>query len=42
MSAATIKPMTMRDAFLGTLFSAMEKDERIFFLAADFGAPTLD
>ena len=41
MSAA-VKPITMRDSFLGTLFSAMEKDERIFFLSADFGAPTLD
>lgn len=37
-----IKPITMRDAFLSTMYDRMEKDERIFFLAADFGAPTLD
>lgn len=42
LQSAIVKPMTMRDAFLSELFSAMEKDERIFFLAADFGAPTLD
>lgn len=38
----TVKPLTMRDAFLSALFTAMEKDERLFFLSADFGAPTLD
>jgi transketolase len=32
----------MRDAFLDTLFTFMQKDERIFFLTADFGAPSLD
>ncbi|MES2206962.1 MAG: transketolase C-terminal domain-containing protein [Pseudomonadota bacterium] len=42
MSTSAIKPMTMRDAFLETLFDVMENEERSFFLSADFGAPALD
>jgi transketolase len=34
--------MTMRDAFLGVLLEAMRKDEKIFIVTDDFGAPTLD
>lgn len=36
------KIMTMRDAFIGTLCDRMATDEKIFFLAADLGAPALD
>lgn len=32
----------MRDVFLAALFEEMAHDERIFFLAADFGSPILD
>ncbi|MCP3965894.1 MAG: transketolase [Lentisphaerae bacterium] len=35
-----VKPM--RDVFLAGLIEKMENDPKIFFLAADFGAPTLD
>ncbi|QSH41603.1 transketolase C-terminal domain-containing protein [Lentisphaerota bacterium ZTH] len=35
-----IKPM--RDVFLAGLIEKMEHDPKVFFLAADFGAPTLD
>jgi len=38
----TTKSQAMRDAFLAQLLSAMESDERIFFLSADFGSPVLD
>lgn len=34
--------MTMRDAFIGSLCERMKSDDRIFFLAADLGAPALD
>lgn len=33
---------TMRDAFLEKLYEKMQEDEKIVFLAADFGAPLLD
>ena len=36
------KTMTMRDAFLGRLHAEMARDERIFIVTDDFGAPTLD
>lgn len=36
------KPKTMRDAFIEALCEKMRKDERIFFLSADFGSPALD
>ena len=42
MSASPVKPIAMRDAFLSSLHKAMEKDESIFFLSADFGSPVLD
>ncbi|NCC87979.1 MAG: transketolase, partial [Clostridia bacterium] len=32
----------MRDVFLAALCEEMAHDERIFFLAADFGSPILD
>lgn len=32
----------MRDALLDAIWSSMSSDPRIFFVAADFGAPTLD
>lgn len=38
----TPKNMTMRDAFIGTLCERMAMDDKIFFLAADLGAPALD
>lgn len=36
------KTMTMRDAFIDTLYERMTTDSSIFFLAADLGAPALD
>jgi len=33
---------TMRDAFIEEVCKRMHSDERIFFVSADFGAPTLD
>ena len=33
---------TMRDAFLGRLYAAMQEDDAIFILSDDFGAPVLD
>lgn len=39
---STVKMMTMRDAFIGTLCDRMVADTSIFFLAADLGAPALD
>ncbi len=36
------KPRAMRDALLERIHGAMWQDERIFFVCADFGAPTLD
>jgi transketolase len=38
----TAAPATMRDIFLETLRVQMKNDRRIFFLTADFGAPSLD
>jgi transketolase len=35
-------PMAMRDCFLETLRVHMKRDRRVFFLTADFGAPSLD
>jgi transketolase len=37
-----IRPIAMRDAFLDRICHAMELDERIFFVTADFGSPVLD
>ena len=39
---APAKTPAMREAFLTALVAAMEKDERIFFLSADFGSPVID
>ena len=39
---APVKTPAMREAFLTALVTAMEKDERIFFLSADFGSPVID
>ena len=33
---------TMRDVFIEQIYNRMHKDNRIFFLSADFGAPMLD
>lgn len=38
----TAKPIAMRDALLERIWRGMGEDERIFFVTADFGAPTLD
>lgn len=38
----TQKPLAMRDALLERIWRGMGEDERIFFVSADFGAPTLD
>lgn len=35
-------PKAMRDAFLLRLLEAMKQDEKLFFVAADFGSPVLD
>jgi transketolase len=37
-----IEKKTMRDAFIEAIYQRMSKDSSLFFLAADFGAPTLD
>ena len=37
-----VKPRAMRDALLERVWQAMAEDERLIFVAADFGAPTLD
>lgn len=39
---APLKPLAMRDALLGRIWQAMQRDERIFFTCADFGSPVLD
>lgn len=36
------KPRIMRDVLIEALCDRMRRDERIFFLSADFGAPALD
>jgi len=38
----SVKPRAMRDAFLDKIWQSMAKDEKIFFLSADFGSPVLD
>ena len=38
----TNKLKTMRDVFLEQVYKRMHEEEHIFFLTADFGAPTLD
>ena len=35
-------PRAMRDAFLERIYAAMQIDEKIFFVTADFGSPVLD
>jgi len=42
MTQTPAKSPAMREAFLTALLTAMEKDERIFFLSADFGSPVID
>lgn len=38
-----LKPKkTMRDTFLAEVLAQMDRGENVFFLSADFGAPTLD
>lgn len=34
--------ITMRDTFINKIYQQMQKDDSIFFLTADFGAPSLD
>ena len=34
--------LTMRDAFLESIYQAMSHNKNIYFLTADFGAPILD
>ncbi len=36
------KPKTMRDAFIETVYEKMKENDRIFFVTADLGAPSLD
>lgn len=36
------RPRAMRDALLERIWQGMAEDKRLFFVAADFGAPTLD
>jgi transketolase len=38
----TQEKKTMRDAFIEEVYKRMHTDDRIFFVSADFGAPTLD
>lgn len=33
------RPRAMRDALLERIWQGMAEDERLFFVAADFGAP---
>lgn len=37
-----IKPRAMRDALLENIWQAMDSNEKIFFVSADFGSPVLD
>lgn len=37
-----VKPIAMRDAFLRRLYNAMDGDDSIFLLSADFGSPVID
>jgi len=38
----TQSSITMRDAFIQSVYTRMATDDRIFFLCADFGSPKLD
>lgn len=38
----SIKPLAMRDVLLDRIWRAMAKDQKIFFVTADFGSPVLD
>ncbi len=38
----SIKPLAMRDVLLDRIWRAMEEDQKIFFVTADFGSPVLD
>lgn len=38
----SIKPLAMRDVLLDRIWRAMAKDQKIFFVSADFGSPILD
>lgn len=38
----TQSSITMRDAFIQTIYTRMATNDRIFFLCADFGSPKLD
>jgi len=38
----SIRPIAMRDAFLGRICDAMALDPAIYFTTADFGSPVLD
>lgn len=37
-----IKPIAMRDTLLESIYQMMLKNEKIFFVSADFGSPVLD
>jgi len=36
------KPLAMRDVFLDNIWQTMSRDDKIFFVCADFGSPVLD
>ena len=38
----SVRPVEMRDAFLDRICRAMDEDDNIFFITADFGSPVLD
>lgn len=38
----SVQPLAMRDALLDRIRQVMKRDDRIFFLCADFGSPVLD
>lgn len=40
--ANTVVKKTMRDSFLAEILRFMDEGEKVYFLCADFGAPTLD
>lgn len=42
MHNTPVKPRAMRDAFLERIWQAMQADEKIYFVSADFGSPVLD
>jgi len=39
---STLRPLAMRDAFLEQVWQGMQRDERVYFVTADFGSPVLD